>query len=660
MKHTWIQILAWLAIVMGIGSLLAQTGDVQQIECSIIDCRMTQREGRTIPTMTVRLAGGRILMILLHNGFDEIPVTVDGVRLPSVSQGGTDIVQNLRTTRLRAQIRMLQTGVAVPADFELQFQRQKNVRIESNPDAVQVFIGSRLMGVTPLVVPVWSGSFEATLKKDGYVPYDVLANLGATTNTNLRANLLRKIRIRVATTPEGVPITVNGELKGGAPIDIVHAGTNGEPVVVQAVLQGYVKQDRVFSINHETNRRFEIEMGEYDMAPRAIRIDSSPTRGADVYLGATRIGSTPCTLQAVGRTNGMLTIRRTTPANATFVTNISFDATSETNIGINVALDQEPRILKVENEPTRNASVTVNSSLVGRTPLTLTYYGPTNINLTVSEREFSQSRTVDLTTAGEKRLQTAVDAEPRWLKLSAVQEGVRKRVQSDKAQLEGSRNGYVVNGYVVYGPDKMFTVIAEKEGFKRQTREIAAGKPGTSTDLVIDLDPDWEWRHSRMLDNFEITQTILIPWQSSFVNPFFGAGAGVNFSLMENLLSITTRVEFALKSESLAPEVFGGDSLNMSFLNAAAGVRLNFFSVGPLALYAQAGLVVSSYAESIDQGAADQRWSGVGLQFGGGVMVLLSQSIGLHCEVSVTSLNLQNTSSAMQYTGIRTGISFAQ
>ena len=281
-------------------------------------------------------------------------------------------------------------------------------------------MGSRRVGVTPLDIAVWSSAFEATLRKPGYLPYDLFANLGNATNASLGAVLLRTIRIRVTTSPVGVPVTVNGELKGGSPLDIMHAGTNGEPVKVQAYLPGYLAQTRDFVISDVTNQQFEIDMGEFDMRPRRILFETAPTAGAAVLINGQQVGVTPFVLQAQGRTNGVVTIQRTAPDGKSFTTNVSFDASDSTNLVYRVALDQEARVVHIKNSPTEQVDVSINGIHAGQTPLTLRWYGPTNIQAIASSMGKTNTKFIALHQAGTVTWQANLDSEPRYVKVRSI------------------------------------------------------------------------------------------------------------------------------------------------------------------------------------------------------------------------------------------------
>ncbi|AOS96977.1 Serine/threonine-protein kinase pkn1 [Microbulbifer aggregans] len=162
-----------------------------------------------------------------------------------------------------------------------------SVRISSNPPGATVTVEGEVLGTTPMTAELIQGDRVVEISKPQHktaqVPVAVTAGVDQTlTPVDLAA---ADGILRLASTPDGASVTVNGEFRGRTPLDVeLEPGSTHQ---VRLFKDGYSAVERTIDIAAGVEREMTIDLSAVF---GKVRITSSPAN-AEVYIDGRLAGS---------------------------------------------------------------------------------------------------------------------------------------------------------------------------------------------------------------------------------------------------------------------------------------------------------------------------------------------------------------------------------
>ncbi len=138
-----------------------------------------------------------------------------------------------------------------------------DVTVKTEPAGAAIFVDDQPTGQqTPAVVQIIAGEHEIRLKAPGHKSYRQRILVAAQEQRQLdpvklvRADSLLTVR----SDPPGAGITLDGEFKGGTPVEL--AIRSGEPHRLQAFRSGYARAERTINLPSGADRTINLELEE--------------------------------------------------------------------------------------------------------------------------------------------------------------------------------------------------------------------------------------------------------------------------------------------------------------------------------------------------------------------------------------------------------------
>lgn len=232
-------------------------------------------------------------------------------------------------------------------------------------DAV-VFLDGQVAGLAPVALPLEVGlPTRITVARRDHTPaeHEITAGEGEGLAMAVPLPEIPPFGdIRIATTPPGALVTLNGQELGTTPLTGDNI-TAGEHELVVA-LEGYKPIIHTVSVRRQRTTELNFNL-QRDL--RRIRIASEP-EGARVFLDGEPVGSTPTELAAVQ--TGERRVRLTLPGHSMVEETLTVRPLDETQ-SFNFRLRALAGNLRIETDPP-GASVSVNGQDRGTTPVAVT------------------------------------------------------------------------------------------------------------------------------------------------------------------------------------------------------------------------------------------------------------------------------------------------
>jgi sporulation protein YlmC with PRC-barrel domain len=201
--------------------------------------------------------------------------------------------------------------MTVEADLVRQVGR---MILETTPPGAKAYIGSDLIGTTPLTHDKPVGKYVITLKKPEFRDKVIEANIAPDEALEINVELAERAgALKVTTNPPGAELHINDAYQGETPIRV-----EKKPGVYQITLRRSryreISEELVIEDNITKNihRDLDPALGEF-------RIDSDPSH-AKVWLDSENIGFTPIT---INKLPGIYTVRITKPGYRNYVEEVT-------------------------------------------------------------------------------------------------------------------------------------------------------------------------------------------------------------------------------------------------------------------------------------------------------------------------------------------------
>ncbi len=192
--------------------------------------------------------------------------------------------------RSRIWIVLLSTVIVVAAAIFLLFQkREASLNIRSFPSGATVFLDTRQVGTTPLVLSqVAPGTHAVEIRLSGWEVWTgtTVAVRGST--TQVIANMTHAAySLIVTSTPPGATVALDGTVKGITPMTAMGLKPRNYSMVVS--LKGYAAISRTVDLSNSTQSIQDFTLVQ---AFAKLSITSDPT-GAEVVMDGKSYGITP-------------------------------------------------------------------------------------------------------------------------------------------------------------------------------------------------------------------------------------------------------------------------------------------------------------------------------------------------------------------------------
>ena len=134
------------------------------------------------------------------------------------------------------------------------------LEIASDPSGAEVLLNGAGVGVTPLRVEPMDGNHRIELRKNGWKPLSSDVRVKANETVKLPLFQLEKVDgvLKLATSPPGAAVTVNGELRGPSPITLALRSGQDHKVTVDKA--GYKTVSRTVRLDGYNPNSLEIEL----------------------------------------------------------------------------------------------------------------------------------------------------------------------------------------------------------------------------------------------------------------------------------------------------------------------------------------------------------------------------------------------------------------
>ncbi|MDY0095864.1 MAG: PEGA domain-containing protein [Candidatus Vecturithrix sp.] len=199
----------------------------------------------------------------------------------------------------------------VEADLVRQVGR---IVLESNPPGAKAYIGSDLIGTTPLTQDKPVGKYVITLKKKEFRDKVLEVNIAPDETLEVQVDLTERVgALKVTTNPPGAEVHINDAYQGESPLRI-----EKRPDVYRITIAKKNYREISEEIVIEDNITKNIHR-DLDPAIGEFRIDSDPPH-AMVWIDSENIGFTPITMNKLP---GVYTVRITKPGYKNYVDEIT-------------------------------------------------------------------------------------------------------------------------------------------------------------------------------------------------------------------------------------------------------------------------------------------------------------------------------------------------
>lgn len=214
------------------------------------------------------------------------------------SEGSTDGLKRYTSQNPKFRLFMIIVGfvlilfLSIYAAMVMPTNDTALVRISSNPDTAAVYINEVHKGETPLTLRLEKGSVQIKLRKEGFKTLTIDAKLSKDTE-NISEDLAAVTSpFTISTTPEGAMIYIDDEFKGLSPLDLEETYFGKHKV--RASLPGYQEQEKIIDFDNESKFSFDMSLKLFN-----VSIDSDPSE-ANIFIDDKISSTTPWSGQLEG------------------------------------------------------------------------------------------------------------------------------------------------------------------------------------------------------------------------------------------------------------------------------------------------------------------------------------------------------------------------
>lgn len=200
--------------------------------------------------------------------------------------------------------------MTIEADLVRQVGR---VVLESNPPGAKAYIGTDLIGATPLTQDKPVGKYVITLKKKEFRDKVIEAIIAADEVLEINVDMTERVgALKITTNPPGAEVHINDAYQGETPLRIEKS-----PDVYRIMLikKNYREINEEIVIEDNITKNIHRDL---DPAIGEFRVDSDPAH-AMVWVDGENIGFTPIT---INKLPGVYTVRITKPGYKNYVEEI--------------------------------------------------------------------------------------------------------------------------------------------------------------------------------------------------------------------------------------------------------------------------------------------------------------------------------------------------
>ena len=329
-----------------------------------------------------------------------------------------------RDETIQVVVRDGQTTVVVPALIAL----PAKLSVTSDPDNAKVFLGSKLLGVTPIsgMAITKFGPYALRVEKRDFQSIIRDVDIQPGEQISLKFDLRQSGgSIDLKISPNGSRVFVDDRLVGTSPIEQLKGLAAGEHQV-RAVHDGYVEQTKTVSVGPGAQRLVTIQLlSQFGR----ISIDST-VRQADVFLDNHPLGQTP--LKIVEQVEpGAHELRVTKDGYYPFKT--AFQISSNELVAIPVKLARVLGGLQVTANVT-DADVFLDGDRIGKAPFQLAEGKPVgNYRLRVSKVGYADfSQDIVIRDRAVTRVKALLEAKPAILSVRGGEVGAEVALDGKK------------------------------------------------------------------------------------------------------------------------------------------------------------------------------------------------------------------------------------
>ncbi|MBT8355713.1 MAG: PEGA domain-containing protein [Desulfofustis sp.] len=202
-----------------------------------------------------------------------------------------------------------------------------DITITSNPEGAGVTIDGRSSGMTPLTVPLLSGTHEIELNMESYSPRSGSVTVEAGVETEISFELTPLPgRLLLTSVPEGAAVNVGAEYKGTTPLSLILPSGSSQEITLSS--PGYISISRSLLLSPGEERELQLTLQEEQ---GVVFLTVTPPE-ATVTINGTPHGSLQGTLTLPVRAQafvfsapGYKTISRTITPNPAFSQQLVID-----------------------------------------------------------------------------------------------------------------------------------------------------------------------------------------------------------------------------------------------------------------------------------------------------------------------------------------------
>ena len=198
---------------------------------------------------------------------DRAEVYIDGVlsgtapgMISGIKAGTRDVeVRTARYLSFAASIEIEGKGIEQRLKVVLD-PAWADVVIDSKPAGAEVVVDDKSLGQTPLNFELLQGRRVVQLRKTGYKKWRQTLKVNAGKAVNLGEIVLNKAdgRLKVASTPVGASLTVDGEFHGRTPLEVALSPDKSHRI--RLIKEGFKPAERTIKVESDTLKNMAVEL----------------------------------------------------------------------------------------------------------------------------------------------------------------------------------------------------------------------------------------------------------------------------------------------------------------------------------------------------------------------------------------------------------------
>jgi formylglycine-generating enzyme required for sulfatase activity len=226
------------------------------------------------------------------------------------------------------------------------------VRLDSNPQGAEIFLGEELLGQTPLDTEILEGKHDIGIKLSGYKLWQDEINViagEAISITDIKLDPIDAVLFLVSDPPRA-NATADGEYKGLTPLEV--ALTPGKESTIRLYKQGYVSASRKISVNSGEEKRLTVRLN-----PELVKVEFNiEPKDAKLYIDGVARDKANQTLELSARPH-RIEVRKT--GYVSFKTKISPHAGIAEKVNVSLKSERQAKLEKIKPVYTNAAGQTL-------------------------------------------------------------------------------------------------------------------------------------------------------------------------------------------------------------------------------------------------------------------------------------------------------------